>query len=403
MKAFVLYVKGLFGWVVPAVVLLALSGCENPANHPGEAPVEPSPPPPEAEGWEAVTVVEGIRHPWGLAWLDDGAALVTARDDGRVYRVKDGAVEEIPLDGLPDLFTGGQGGLLDITLHPADREADGDRRVYMTLSTGGREANRTELVRGLYDGERIREITSLFRVVPDKSGTQHFGSRLLWLPDGTLLMSVGDGGNPPLSIGGMLAREQAQNLESHLGAVLRLTDEGQAPPDNPFVDRDDALPEIWAYGTRNIQGLARDHESGRVWANEHGPLGGDELNLIERGENYGWPLQTLGRDYRTGRPIGETRVEGMAQPKVVWSPAHAPSGLAFYTGPHFPEWQGSLFSGGLRAQDIRRIELDGDGNVVRQERLVIGSRVREVAQGPDGHLYALTDEENGALLRIQPK
>jgi aldose sugar dehydrogenase len=271
----------------------------------------------------------------------------------------------------------------------------------MTMSAGTQQENRTILVRGVFEGTRVTNIETLFQVEPSKTGRAHFGSRLLWLPDGTLLMSVGDGGNPPQEIGGMLAREQAQNLGSHLGAVLRLTADGKPASDNPFIDRPDARPEIWTYGHRNIQGLTRDPQSGRVWANEHGPFGGDELNVIERGQNYGWPLQTLGRDYRTREPIGKPRVEGMVAPRAVWTPAHAPSGLAFYTGDRIPDWRGSLFSGGLAAEDIRRVMLDADGKVTGQERLTIGHRVRDVKQGPDGYLYAITDEENGRLLRIE--
>ncbi len=358
-------------------------------------------PPKEAKGWQLVTVARGISHPWGLAWLPNGNALVTARDDAAVYLFNGKEFVEVPADGMPEVFTGGQGGLLDIAVHPGDTE--GDLRVYMTLSTGTRQENRTVLVRGVYDGRRIKGIKELFRVVPDKSGSQHFGSRLLWLPDGTLLMTVGDGGNPPLEIDGMLARDQAQNLQSHLGSILRLTEDGKPAPDNPFVERDDARPEIWTYGNRNSQGLARDPRSGRIWANEHGPRGGDELNLLKPGRNYGWPLQTRGRDYRTGAPIGRTDVKGVEHPKVVWTPAHAPSGLEFYTGKHFPDWQGSLLSGGLAAQDVRRIMLDKDGNVTGQERLTIGSRVRAVSQGPDGHIYILTDEQDGGLSRVEPK
>ncbi len=367
----------------------------------GGLPLEPTGPPEEAEDWRLVTVARGIRHPWGLAWLPDGNALVTARDDAMVVLFDGEEFTEVPTDGMPEVFTGGQGGLLDIALHPEDTE--GEMRVYMTLSTGDRHANRTVLVRGVYDGERIEDIEELFRVVPDKPDGQHFGSRLLWLPDGTLLMPVGDGGNPPLQIDGIPARDHGQKLQSHLGSIVRLTEDGEPAPDNPFIDNDDALPEIWTYGHRNNQGLALDPRSGRIWANEHGPRGGDELNLLKPGRNYGWPLQTLGRDYRTGMPIGSDDVESMENPKVVWTPAHAPSGLEFYTAEYFPDWRGSLLSGGLRAQDVRRIELDEDGNVTGQERLTIGSRVREVSQGPDGHIYILTDEEDGGLFRIEPE
>jgi aldose sugar dehydrogenase len=359
---------------------------------------EPVGEPPQAKGWRAVKVADGIRHPWGLAWLPDGRAIVTAKN-GTLHVLNRDRFDEVPMDNLPRVYSENQAGLLDIALHPKDKE---NIRLYMTMSTGTSQENRTVLVRGVYDGKKVRNIEMLFRVQPAKTGGEHFGSRLVWLPDGTLLMSVGDGGNPPRKIGNMLAREQAQNLNSHLGAVLRLTEDGKPASDNPFVDREGAQPEIWSYGHRNIQGMARDPISGRIWVNEHGPKGGDELNLVERGRNYGWPLQTLGRDYRTGETIGRPSVPGMVAPKAIWTPAHAPSGLAFYTGDKFPKWRGSLFSGGLISEDIRRIALDDEGNVLGQESLKIGSRVRDVRQGPDGFIYAITDEENGRLLRIEP-
>lgn len=362
------------------------------------AQVKPVGPPAPAQGWRAVTVAQGLPHPWGITWLHDGRPLITGKR-GTLHLLTNGRLQQIPLDGLPRVFRGGQGGLMDIALHPNYAR---NRLIYMTLSTGTEERNRTTLIRGRFDGQRVRNIQTLFQVQPTKSGGQHFGSRLLWLPDRTLLMSVGDGGNPPLRVGDRLAREQAQNLNSHLGSILRLTDTGKPALNNPLLARARVRPEIWSYGHRNIQGLTRDPRSGRVWANEHGPRGGDELNLIERGRNYGWPLQTLGRDYRTGEPIGQQSVRGTVGPKAAWTPAHAPSGLAFYTGRHFPHWSGSLFSGGLASKDIRRISLDANGNVIGQHRLFMDRRIRDVKQGPDGFLYALTDEENGRLLRIEP-
>ena len=368
------------------------------ASPPAAAQPEPTGAPPDAAGWRAVPVAQGVRHPWAIAWLPDGTPLVTGKH-GTLHTVTDGKFADIPADGLPKVFDQGQGGLLDIAVEPgkADRP-----RVYMTLSAGTAEANRTTLVRGVYDGGRVKQIETLFRVEPDKGGTEHFGSRLLWLPDGSLLMSIGDGGNPPRKVGGMLARDQAQNLRTHLGSVLRLTADGQPAAGNPFRGKGDARPEIWTYGHRNIQGLAFDAAAGRVWASEHGPKGGDEINLLQKGKNYGWPLQGFGRDYKTDEPVGKSVVEGMEAPKVVWVPSPAPSGLAFYTGDRFPKWKGSLFSGGLVSQDVRRVALDGD-RAVGQERLVIGARVRDVRQGPDGFLYVLTDEENGRLLRIEPE
>jgi glucose/arabinose dehydrogenase len=373
------------------VLVLTLVGAVNVVAQ----PPQPSDEPPAAKGWRAVTVADGIAHPWGMAWLPDGTLLVTAKE-GTLHVLDGKRFSRIPLQGLPPVFTGGQGGLLDIAVHPKD-----SRRLYFTMSTGTKDANRTILVRGVFDGKQVTNVETLFQVEPTKSDGQHFGSRLLFLPDGTLLMSIGDGGNPPQRVGDRLAREQAQNLGTHHGSMLRLTDDGKPAKDNPFANTSGARPEIWSYGHRNIQGLTRDPQSDRIWATEHGPFGGDELNLLERGKNYGWPRATLGRDYRTKEPIGQKSVAGMVDPRVVWIPRHAPSGLAFYTGDKYSDWRGSLFSGGLAAEDVRRIVLDSSGKVTGQERLAIGARVRDVRQGPDGYLYVLTDEKNGRLLRIE--
>lgn len=378
-------------------LMCVAAACAAMASANALAQLTPSDAPAAVKGWRAVTVAEGLNQPWGMAWLPNGKLLVTSKK-GTLHMLNGSRFENIPLEGMPEVFTGGQGGLLDIALHPADKT---NPRVYMTLSTGTSEANRTTLVQGIFDGKRVHSIKKIFQVQPDKSGGQHFGSRLLWLPDGTLLMSIGDGGNPPQRIGSMLAREQAQNLASHQGSILRLTDQGKPAAGNPLAAKPGALPEIWSYGHRNIQAMARD-SAGRMWATEHGPRGGDELNLIEGGSNYGWPLQSYGADYRTGEAVGVKGVPGMTGPKVAWVPSPAPSGLAYYTGKHFPQWRGSLFSGGLAALDVRRVVLDKDGNVTGQERLEIGKRVRDVKQGPDGYLYLLTDAADGQLLRIEP-
>ena len=354
-------------------------------------------PPVAKQAWRAVTVAEGVRQPWGIAWLGDGRALVTSKQ-GTLHILNGQKFDEVALEGMPKVFTGGQGGLLDIALHPQDANKP-NPRVYMTVATGTSEANRTTLVQGVFDGKKVTGIKTLFQVSTDKSGGQHFGSRLLWLPDGSLLMSVADGGNPPLRIGDRLAREQAQNPATHLGSILRLTDEGKPAPGNPLAAKG-ALPEIWSMGHRNIQGLARDPVSGRIWATEHGPYGGDELNLVVAGGNYGWPLQSYGADYKTHEPVGKHEVAGMINPSVAWVPSPAPSGLAVYSGDKIPAWRGSVFSGGLAAKDIRRVAVDAAGQVTGQDRLAIGERVRDVKQGPDGYLYALTDESNGKLLRI---
>jgi glucose/arabinose dehydrogenase len=381
-----------------AVVLVTLFTLLGPVAH--AQGIQVSGEPPEAKGWRAETVVSGLPQPWGMAWLADGRILVTGKE-GTLHLVDGKRSIAVPVEGLPQLFAGGQGGLLDIAIHPADRGAD--PRVYMTMSSGTQEANRTVLVQGVFDGKRVHGVKTLFTASPAKSGGQHFGSRIVFLKDGTLLMSIGDGGNPPQRVGNMLARDQAQNLGSHNGSILRLTSEGKAAPGNPLAGRQGALPELWSIGHRNIQGIAVDPQSGRVWASEHGPRGGDEINLIEGGKNYGWPLQSYGADYSSREPVGTRAVPGMEQPLVAWVPSPAPSGLAYYTGKAFPQWQGSLFSGSLAGKDIRRIAFDAQGRVVKQEKLDIGKRVRDVRQGPDGQLYALTDESKGSLLRIVPQ
>jgi aldose sugar dehydrogenase len=375
---------------VSVLLGVPIIGCAQPA---------PSGEPPAAEGWRAVTVASGVRHPWGLTFLRDGRPLVTSKY-GTVHVLNGSRWHRIPTDGMPNLFTGGQGGLLDISLHP---EYASNGLVYMTASLGTEGQNRLAVLRGRFDGHRIREIRTIFQVGPVKNGGEHFGSRIVWLPDGTMLVSVGDGGNPPRRIDGTLARDHGQRLDSHLGKVLRLNADGSTPADNPVGGREGALPEIWSYGHRNIQGMAIDPVTGRLWASEHGPRGGDELNLLEPGRNFGWPRVTLGRDYRTNEPIGARTLAGMVDPLVAWTPATAPSGLAVYRGNRFPSWRGDLFSGGLVSQDVRRIRVDEGGNVIGQQRLRIGSRVRDVREGPDGLLYVLTDERNGRLIRIEPR
>jgi glucose/arabinose dehydrogenase len=242
----------------------------------------------------------------------------------------------------------------------------------------------------------------IFRNADWKSGGQHFGSRLLWLPDGTLLMSIGDGGNPPVSFRGENIRNQAQNPGTHFGSVVRLTEDGEAPADNPLKDNADAKPETYSWGHRNIQGITRHPQSGVIYANEHGSRGGDELNRIEPGNNYGWPEVTYSNEY-WGPPVSdETERPGVTDPLLVWTPSKAPSGLTVYTGERFPDWRGDLFSGALKFQEVQRLDLEG-GRIVGKEKLEIGERVRDVRMGPDGELYVLTDAPDGALLRIVPE
>lgn len=348
--------------------------------------------------WKQTVLAPGLEHPWSLAFLPNGDMLVTERP-GRLRLVRGGQLVQQPIEGVPQVLAVNQGGLMDVEIHP---DFGQNQFVYFTYSSGTPEANRTVLARGRLDGMQLRDVQELFRADPDKPGDEHFGSVLLWLPDGTLLMSVGDGGNPPLQVGGTLARENGQRLDRHLGKILRLDANGKPPRDNPFVGREGVRPEIYSYGHRNIQGLARERRSGRVWATEHGPFGGDEVNLITPGGNYGWPRASTGLDYTTKeRVTPNDSLPSMIDPKFTWSPSKAPSGLAFYTGDRFGAWRGDLFSGGLVTQAVHRLKLDGE-NVTGEEKLAIGRRVREVVQGPDGLLYVLTDHDDGELLRIEP-
>jgi glucose/arabinose dehydrogenase len=377
-----------------AFALLSLLGTGCTAET-GPAPISGDVP--EARGWRVEVVVQGLSHPWSIAWLPDGSALVTERA-GRLRLLRDGRLEPEPVSGLPPLLAEGQGGLLDVALHP---DFDRNRLVYLTFVTGTPDANRTALARGRLEGGALRDTEVIFRNADTKSGGQHFGSRIVWLPDRTLLISIGDGGNPPVRFAGENIRNQAQNLGTHFGKVLRLRDDGTVPPDNPFVGRPGARPEIWTLGHRNVQGLTRDPRSGRIWASEHGSRGGDELNVIEAAQNYGWPVVTYSSEYWGPRISEESSRPGVAEPVLVWTPSKAPSGLTFYTGDVYPRWRDDLFSGALKLGQVRRIILDGT-RVAGEEKLTIGRRVRDVRQGPDGYLYLLTDEDDGALLRILP-
>ena len=357
----------------------------------GEVPAE--------GGFRSVTLLQGLEHPWSMAWLPNGNLLITERP-GRLRLVKGGRLVAAPVDGVPDVFAAGQGGLLDIRLHPRFSE---NRRIYFSYAHGNAKANHTRVAAAQFNGDRLERWTMIFQVGIQKSGRQHFGSRLLWLPDESLLVSIGDGGNPPVRLAGDWIRKQAQNKQSHLGKILRLDDTGNATSDNPFSGMVDAEKTIWSYGHRNIQGLAYDSLRKVVWASEHGALGGDELNRIVKGGNYGWPTVTFSREYLGGFKISDhVSRPGMVDPKVVWMTAIAPSGLMVYTGERFSRWHGDIFVGGLKSQDIRRIDLDHSGQVMGQTALRIGHRVRDVRQGPDGLIYVLTDESDGHLIRLEP-
>lgn len=333
----------------------------------------------------------GLEHPWSVAFLPDGRFLVTERP-GRLRMVlADGTLLEQPIGGLPDIQPHGQGGLLDVVLHP--QFAD-NGWVYLSFAEGGPGGVGTAVARGRLDGMTLRDTEVLFRLQPKSSAGVHFGSRLVFDRSGHLFITLGDRGE----------RMRAQDLGDHAGSVIRLNDDGSVPADNPFVDRGDARPEIYSFGHRNIQGATLHPRSGRLWTHEHGPQGGDEINLPQPGVNYGWPVITYGVNYGIGTQIGEgTHKPGMAQPLHYWVPSIAPSGMAFYAGYRFPEWQGNLFVGSLKFRLLVRLVIEND-RVVHEERLLEDElgRIRDVRTGPDGLIYLLTDEDDGRLVRLIP-
>ena len=343
----------------------------------------------ERHRFRLTVVASGLEHPWSLAFLPDGAMLVTERP-GRLRVIRDGALDPTPVSGVPEVAATGQGGLLDVALHPRFRD---NRLVYLSYAGKGRGGTGTEVARGRLSEGRLEDLEILFAVRPKSRGGRHFGSRLAFGAQGHLYVTTGERGDP----------DRAQDPGDAAGSVIRLTEDGAVPPDNPFVGRAGARPEIFSIGHRNPQGLARHPETGRIWEVEHGPRGGDEVNVIEAGVNYGWPVITYGTSY-AGFPIGEgSEKPGMAQPAAYWVPSISPSGMAFYTGAAFPAWRGNLFVGALSGELLVRLELDGE-RVVREERLLeeLGQRIRDVRQGPDGFLYLLTDAPDGALLRLEP-
>jgi glucose/arabinose dehydrogenase len=326
---------------------------------------------------------------------------------GRLRVIRNGRLDAAPISGTPPVLVAPerglvyQAGLFEGSPHPNFAQ---NRLIYLTYAHGTPQDNRLRMARATLDGNALTNLQVVFESSQGKTDFQHYGGKILWLPDGTLLLGVGDGGNPPVRIGAELARVQAQNPDSHIGKILRLRDDGSAPPDNPFAGRPGARPEVYSIGHRHIQGLAR-HPDGRIFATEHGPLGGDELNLIRPGGNYGWPVVSWGRDYVGAAPVGTGRrsQQGMIDPVLVWTTSViGASGLAVYTGDRFRDWQGSILAGGLATQDIRRVALDADGKVTQHESLRIGQRVREVRQGPDGMIYVLTDEIFGRVFRLEP-
>ena len=336
------------------------------------------------------TIASDLEHPWSLAFLPDGRKLVTERA-GRLRVIDDGELRDAPVDGVPEVYVKSQAGLFDVVPHP-DWEDNG--WIYLSFAHGTDSANTTRVIRGRLENNTLTDVETIFTAEPTRSTPVHFGGRMLFRPDGTLLITLGDGFD---------YREQAQRLDNHLGTVIRVTDEGGVPADNPYANAADARPEIFSHGHRNVQGIVHDPDTDTLWAHEHGPRGGDELNILFPGSNYGWPVATHGVDYSGARITPHKTLPGMEDPIHVWTPAIAPAGLAQYRGDAFPELEGDLLIAGLVSRDIIRVHLD-DLDVVETSRLFddLDRRMRDVRVGPDGAIYLLTDHSDGELIRITP-
>ena len=368
-----------------AGIAAVLAGCSDPLSAQGQGEAIRS----EQAAFRVVPVATGLEHPWGMAFLPNEDILITERA-GRLRILRAGALDPEPIQGVPEVYASGQGGLLDVALDP---DFAANRVIYLSYAAEGDGGNSTRVARATLGDGRVEDLEVIFTAQPLVRSSKHFGSRLAFDRQGYLFITVGERGQG----------DRAQDLGDQNGSVIRLHPDGSVPEDNPFVGVAGVRPEIFSYGHRNAQGLAIHPETGVPWLHEHGARGGDEVNVVRPGVNYGWPVITHGIDY-SGAPIGEgTHKEGMAQPIHYWVPSIAPSGMAFYDGDAFPEWRGDLFVGALRSELLARLELDGE-RVVGEERLLEGAlgRIRDVEVGPDGLLYLLTDESAGGLYRLEP-
>jgi len=375
----------------------------------------------QADGFDIETVARDLEHPWSMAWLPDGRVLVTERS-GRLRLIVNDELHPEPVRGVPDVHANSQAGLFEV-LPAEDFQHSG--LIYLSLVTGVAGANTLVVVRGRLQDHKLLEVEEVFRHTPPRATSVHYGGRMQFLPDGTLLVTLGDGFDH---------REQAQDPSDHFGSIVRLNPDGSAPDDNPFMDGGamagdgvnhgsigagngtarrpagervrDGLPEILAYGLRNVQGIAADPERGRLWAIDHGPRGGDELNSITPGANYGWPAASHGVDYSGARITPFRELPGMESPLLVWREAIAPAGLMLYRGEAFPDWQGQLFIAGLVSRAVHRISVADDGGTLREEERLfthLNRRMRSVRAGPDGAIYLLTDHGDGEVLRVTPR
>jgi glucose/arabinose dehydrogenase len=356
------------------------------------APAAKTPAPTGSAGQKLVVseLATGLSFPWGAALLPDGSILVTERD-GRLRLIKDGKLVAEPIGGVPPVLNEGQGGLFDVALHP---DFATNQLVYLAFAKGSSSANHTAVVRGRFTGRTLEDVEPVFESVPERNTQAHYGGRLLFMPDKTLIVTLGDGYE---------YRDKAQGLGTDFGKIVRITDTGQPAPGNPYIGQAGKRPEIYTYGHRNVQGIAHDPVTGTLYAHEHGPKGGDEVNVLLPGRNYGWPVITYGVDY-SGAPISlESKKAGMEQPLVYWVPSIAPSSMVVYTGDLFPAWKGDLLVTALAGQQLRRVDLE-NGQVKAQETYLTDreERYRDIIQAPDGSLIVLTDAPGGKVLRLTP-
>lgn len=343
----------------------------------------------DGKTYTVVTITAQLDHPWAIAFLPDSSFLVTQRS-GKLLKISHDGKKRTPISGLPTIVAEDQGGLLDLILHPNFRS---NRTLFISYSANGPGGTGTEVARAELRHTKLVNVRTIFKALPKTPASKHYGCRMLMAPDGKLLITLGE----------KTIMQEAQNRTNHLGSIIRVNPDGSVPRDNPFIGSRAIRPEIYTYGNRNIQGIALHPLGKEIWFHEHGPLGGDELNILKKGANYGWPLVTYGIDYNGDTISTKTAAPGIESPLLHWTPCIAPSGMLFYTGDRFPEWKGNLFIGSLVQFHLRRIVLEGK-KVVRQQVLLgsFGERIRDVRQGPDGLLYLLTDSDNGRLLRIEP-
>ena len=345
----------------------------------------------EPVDYQLEVLAEPLEHPWSIAFLPNGVILVTERP-GRLRVVAADGLRPMPVGGMPEVFSSGQAGLLDVLL-AEDFQDSGI--LFLSFAYGNEDENHTRIIRARFDGHELLEVTPIFTTQPPKSGDAHYGGRMAWMADGTLLLGTGDG---------FYFREESQNLASHLGKIIRIHADGSVPDDNPFVGSANIRPEIYSYGHRNVQSIVTDHEQNVIYAHEHGPRGGDELNVILPGRNYGWPIISHGKDYSRALITPFTAYEGMEQPLLYWTPSIAPAGMTLYLGDLFPQWRGSFFVAALAEESVRRVPLLNGGRPGEQEVLFteLEQRVRDIRTGPDGALYLVTDEPDGQLIRVAP-